>query len=245
MHGFEDGCHPASDGVARPTNSTPSKDNTLKEGGWAPVFKEIYSDPTLPASAKAVYVALALRADNTSRQVVKTTHKKLHEVTGLSVSTVQRGLKIAEEVGLITRRRTGSASTYRLHDFNSATPYVPSQAVANTHEPVDKPVDNSGNPLETLSVIPHENVEIVQSDRSDRSPVPIRSVTVNDIQDSLTRLSYKKNTPTASPSVRTRVIEAGVVLTDFKFKRRETPIERPNIVPIVYWRRSSKQTEAS
>lgn len=143
---IESGGHPDSNGVADPSSNNQSNRSTSSPGGWTKIFKKIYEDPALPPVVKNVYVTLAFRVN--ANRMTKTKHKTLAKAAGLSVATVKVALKHAEKIGLIDVTPTrGGENWYRLHDYNSDTPYLTSHTVtppvSHSVTPVDKLVDNS------------------------------------------------------------------------------------------------------
>lgn len=80
------------------------------------VQADIFRDPTLPSSVKLVYVAIATYASPDRRAFPS--QDRLAADTGLSVRTVKRAMKVAEDAGLLAVRRTQGVNHYQLNDFS-------------------------------------------------------------------------------------------------------------------------------
>lgn len=66
------------------------------------VNKKLAKDSTISPRDKAVYISLCIYMDNETRTCFPT-HKKLEEDTGLSNSTIKRGIKSLVENGYIKK----------------------------------------------------------------------------------------------------------------------------------------------
>ena len=158
--------------------------------GWAATPNEVLQDPSLPATAKAVFAVLASYADEEGRAwpAVKT----LAAALGMSTNTVERHLQHLRDYGLV-QWEVRSTPRGRQRFYGVWKPGAP--------KPMRVPSSAEGSPHQEGGVYPNEGVGVYPSEGQEQEPEnqePLEQLPAADAPDALISIEDAGGTPVAA-----------------------------------------------